>query len=448
MFATPGRRVAILSLLLALAGLAPIDAGTPPLGAQTPALPVVPPPPADTTGGRDYAAELDAAFTPENQSYSDLKTALRFASPFYGVLAAAILLFTGLSARMRDVAERVAKRRYLQILVYLALFSIAMSLLGFPLAIFDDFILEHRYGLSNQSLGAWLGDQGKGLVATIVFLGVVPILWLAYLILRRSPRRWWLWLGLASLPLIAGAALLRPIVFEPIFNKFVPLQDKALETRILDLAARADIPGRKVFQVDKSEQTNKYNAYVSGFGASQRIVLWDTMLKGMKDDEILYVMGHEMGHYVLGHIWKGILISSAISLALFFAAGGLSGWALARFGRRWGFDRIDDIASMPLMLLTINLVSFAIQPAVYAYTRGIENEADVYGLEITRDNDAAARAFLKLGSQNKSNPEPSRLVEVFLYSHPPDGRRLRLALNYKPWEQGLANKYYREASSP
>jgi Zn-dependent protease with chaperone function len=268
-------------------------------------------------------------------------------------------------------------------------------------------------------------------------------MWLAYLILDKSPTRWWLWLGLVSLPLIAGTALLRPILFEPIFNDFEPLKDKTLEARILDLAARADIPGRKVFEVDKSAQTKKYNAYVSGFGASQRIVLWDTTLQGLEQDEILFVMGHEMGHYVLGHVWKGILISSAISLGLFFAAGGLSSWALRRFGPRWGFTRLADIASMPLLLATINVVSFVIQGPIYAYTRGIENEADVYGLEITRDNDAAARAFLKLGAQNKSNPEPSRIVEVLLYSHPPDGRRLRLALDYKPWESGKPNRYFK-----
>ena len=314
MSAAPGRRVATLSslllVLIAFPALAQEPPGTTPPPAEASSL-------ADPTPApRDYAAELDAAFTPENQQYSDIKTGLRFLSPFYGVLVSLILLFSGLSARMRDIAASLAKQRYLRVLIYLALFAVVMFVLNFPLAVFDDFVVEHRFDLSTQSFGAWMGDQGKTLIATIAFLGVVPILWLAYLILEKSPRRWWLWLGLVSLPLIAGSALLRPIVFEPIFNKFVPLQDKVLESRILDLAARADIPGRKVFQVDKSAQTKKYNAYVSGFGASQRIVLWDTTLQGLEQDEILYVMGHEMGHYVLGHVWKGILISSAISLAL------------------------------------------------------------------------------------------------------------------------------------
>ena len=431
-----GRRVAILSslFLVLIAGVAL---------AQPPAPPTPDTPRPAPEVHRDYMAELHAAFTPENQRYSNIKTALRFASPFYGVLACLIVLFAGWSARMRDVAVGLAKKRYLQVLIYLTLFAVVMFLLSFPLALIDDFLVEHAFNLSNQSFGAWMGDQGKALLATIAFLGVVPILWLAYLILEKAPRRWWLWLGLVSLPLIAAVMLLSPIVFEPIFNKFEPLQDKALEARILDLAAKADIPSRKVFQVNKSAQTKTYNAYVSGFGASQRIVLWDTTLQGLEPDEILYVMGHEMGHYVLGHIWKGIVITSAISMAVFFAAGWLSGGLLRRYGRRWGFEHLHDVASMPLLLVTVNLVSFTIQMPIYAYTRGIENEADVYGLEITRDNDAAARAFLKLGAQNKSNPEPSRFVELWLYSHPPDGRRLRLALEYKPWEQGRPNKYFK-----
>src|SRR6185312_373627 len=137
---------------------------------------------------------------------------------------------------------------------------------------------------------------------------------------RRSPRGWWLWLGFGTIPVIIFALLVSPIAIDPLFNKFTPLKDQQLKERILALAAKADIPSRKVFQVDKSAQTKAYNAYVSGFGASQRIVLWDTTLQGLEQDEILFVMGHEMGHYVLGHVWKGILISSAISLALFFAA--------------------------------------------------------------------------------------------------------------------------------
>jgi Zn-dependent protease with chaperone function len=271
----------------------------------------------------------------------------------------------------------------------------------------------------------------------------VPILWLVYTAIAKSPRRWWLWLALGTLPLVVAGTLIGPLVIDPVFNKFTPLRNQELKTRILDLAAKAGIPGRNVFEVNKSEQTKKYNAYVSGFGVSQRIVLWDTILEGMTEDEILYVMGHEMGHYKLGHIWRGIAFTSALSLLLFFLCGRIAGWGMARFGRSWGFTELHDVASLPLLYATLSLVVFLVQPLIHAHARNVETEADVYGLELTHDNDAAARAFVKLGSQNKSNPEPSVFVKYALYSHPPDAERLRLAMSYRPWEEGRPNRFFK-----
>jgi Zn-dependent protease with chaperone function len=204
-----------------------------------------------------------------------------------------------------------------------------------------------------------------------------------------------------------AATLLSPLVFDPAFNKFTPLRDVELREQILDLASRAGIPGRRVYEVDRSEQTKKFNAYVSGFGSSQRIVLWDTTLKGMERDEILFVMGHEMGHYRLGHQWKQIAFDAGLSLTLFFLAGFTTRFALRRFGPWWGIRELHDIASLPLLFAVLTVLSSFAQPAVVGFSRGLEHEADVFGLEITRTNDAAARAFLKLGTQNRSDPEPS-----------------------------------------
>jgi Zn-dependent protease with chaperone function len=166
----------------------------------------------------------------------------------------------------------------------------------------------------------------------------------------------------------------------------------------------------------------------------------------MREDEILYVMGHEMGHYALGHVWRGIAVSAAICLVMFFLAGRITAVALGRYGRAWGVPSIDDVSSMPLLYAALTAVTFVVVPAFHAYTRSVETEADLYGLELTHDNDAAARAFVKLGSNNKSNPEPSEIVKFMLFSHPPDGERVRRALSYRPWAEGRPNRYFKEKS--
>jgi Zn-dependent protease with chaperone function len=405
--------------------------------------------PADTAAAaalappRDLLAEVHANFTPENRAYSHTRVVLDFIEPIYAVLLCLLLLFSGASARMRDIAGGFGHRRYVLVLVYFTLFTLVTFLLTLPFSWYRGFALEHQYGLSTQAFGPWLTDELKGEGFTILCFAVIPLVALGYRAIEKFPRTWWLWLGVGSVPVVVAATLLSPLVFEPAFNKFTPLRDVALREQILDLAGRAGIPGRRVYEVDRSAQTKKFNAYVSGFGASQRIVLWDTTLKGMEHDEILFVMGHEMGHYKLGHIWKGIAFNAGLSLVLFFLAGFLTRAALRRFGAQWAIRELHDIASLPLMFAVLTVLSTLALPAVSGFSRGIEHEADVFGLEITRTNDAAARAFLKLGTQNRSDPEPTPFVRAMLYDHPPLGERIRFALEYHPWEQGRPSRFYR-----
>ena len=416
--------------------------------AQSPADTPAPAVTSAAAGGQapahDYVAEIRANFTPENRAYSSTRSALGFVDPFYTILVAVLLLFSGLSARMRDIAYDLVQGRYLRVLVYLVMFSAVSFILGLPLAWAGDFALEHKYGLSNQTLGGWFGDQLKAWAIQIIFLGVIPIVSLAYRRIELNPRRWWLWFAVFSLPLITALVLLEPLVIEPAFNKFTPLQDTHLRDRILALAARAEIPARRVDQVNKSVQTNKYNAYVSGFGPSQHIVLWDTTLRGMNEDEILFVTGHEIGHYKLGHIWKGIAFFSLLSLILFNLTWRLAGWLLRRFGASWGFTELHDLASMPLLLAVLSTVGFLCSPPFNAFSREIEHQADVFALEITHDNDAGARSYIKLASQNRSNPEPSAFVKWVQFSHPPLLERVRFAIEYHPWREGLPNRFFHE----
>ncbi len=391
----------------------------------------------------DHLAEVRANFTPENRKYASTRVALSFIEPLYGLLAGLLILFSGLSARMRDVAHAIGKSRYVRVFVYLALYSVAGFVLTFPLEWYQGFALEHQYSLSNETFLAWFLDALKSMALSLAFLGLVPVVSLAYAAIEKSPKRWWLWLSAGALPVVVAGTLLQPLVFDPAFNKFTPLRDQQLKTKIIALAERAGIPGRNVYEVDKSAQTRKYNAYVNGFGVSQRIVLWDTTLKGMRQDEILFVMGHEMGHYVLGHIWKGTAFTVGLNFALFLFSFVAMRWCVARFGERWEFHELYDVASMPLLALTIGIASFVAQPFSNSFSRTIEHEADVFGLEITHTNDAGARAFIKLGSQNKSNPEPGALVKTLLYTHPPLIERIRFALEYHPWSEGKPNRMYR-----
>jgi Zn-dependent protease with chaperone function len=397
------------------------------------------PPPAP----RDYLAELRAGFTREDQDYARLKTIMRVVRPLVAVAISVLILFSGVAAGMRDIAHALGHRLYARLLVFLILFTTLAGVLQLPLEWYDGYVLEHRFGLSTQTFGAWFGDQGKTALVNVVAFGVVPILALMWVAIRRWPRTWWLALALGALPLLLAGTLLQPLVVDPLFNKFTPLRDRRLAGEILALAARAGIPARNVYQVDKSAQTRKINAYVSGFGASQRIVLWDTTLEAMHDDEILFVTGHEIGHYKLGHIWKGILFTAAFGLVLLFAAQRVCAAALRRFGARWGVHAMDDVAALPLLVAAVGLLAFLSQPVVNAYSREIESQSDVYGLEITHDNDSAARAFLALARLNRSDPDPPALVKWMLYSHPPAVERVQLALHYRPWTTGTPGRYVR-----
>jgi Zn-dependent protease with chaperone function len=438
------------AVLLLLALLVPLSLAcpTPPSCAQEPATGPAPDtvartsPEAASPAPRDFIAEVRANFTSEARRYARARHALAFVEVGYAVVAAAILLFSGLSARMRDIALSMGASRYLQTLVFAVLAFAAYFVLDFPLSFFDGFWLEHRFGFSNQNFGQWLGDEGKGLILSIALFGLVPVLYLGYGALRRSRRRWWAWLWAGTLPLLLVSVFIEPILIEPVTNKFTPLHDQALRRDIVALAERAGIPGRKVYEVDKSRQTKKYSAYVSGFGASQHIVLWDTTLQGMSHDEILFVVGHEMGHYKLRHIWTRVAFLWVVLGGVFLLLNVTLDRLIARFGVRWRFHGIGDLASLPLLVGAVTVVVFLAQPLLNSYSRAGEHEADAFGLELTRLNEPAASAFLKLGLQNKTDPEPNAFVEAWLYTHPPLVERVRFALGYRPWERGQPAKFF------
>ncbi len=285
-----------------------------------------------------------------------------------------------------------------------------------------------------QTFGRWLGDALKGLavemVAAVLFLGI------PYLIIARSPRRWWLYVGLLTLPFAAFSALIAPVVVDPLFNEFGPMKDKALEAKIDALAHRAGIDGGKIFEVDKSRDTTAVNAYVTGLLGTKRIVLWDTLLAKLDEPEVLVVMGHEMGHYVLNHVAMGLTLASVGTIFALYLIHRASAWILGRFGSRFGFDQLSDVASLPLLLLLGELTMLGGAPVTNAISRHMEHEADRFALEITQTNRSAALGFAKLQQDNLAIPFPSPLYVLWRSTHPPIGERIEFCNTYRPWQVG------------
>src|SRR5262245_34671030 len=356
-----------------------------------------------------------------------------------GIALLAAILFSGASARLRTWAQLIGRKWFFSIAVYFALFTIVTFIVTLPLTYYEEFVRQHEYGLSNQTLQKWWTDSLTGLAVTCV-AGAV-FLWVPYLLLRKSPRRWWLYTAAAAIPFIVVANLIAPVWIAPLFNKFEPMRDKALEARILALADRAGIEGSRVFEVNKSVDTKTLNAYVAGLWQTKRIVLWDTIIARMNDRELLFVMGHEMGHYVLGHVWQSVAFTSLLILVLLYAAYKTMGAIVARWSHRFGFSDLADVASLPLLLLVTNVFSPAIAPAQLAFSRHIEHEADRFGLEITQTNHSAGTAFVKLQEDALANPWPGLVYKLWRASHPPLGERIEFSNNYHPWREGAPLRY-------
>jgi STE24 endopeptidase len=434
-----GRRPAAPCLLLLLAALA-----APALAARAAEPPPPAPPPAASAAeqagapGEARAPDAEPVPVPEPDAkalaYYRSGNVLWWLRQALGVAFPLLLLATGFSARMRDRAERIGRHWIPTVAVYALLYSVLDWLAARPLAFYGGYLRPHAYGLSNQTLAKWMRDGAidlavSSLVAALLAIGL-------YAWIRKAKRRWWLGATASLVPFLLLVFLIEPLWIAPLYNDFGPMKDPALEAKILGLAERAGIEGSRVFEVDKSVDTNAVNAYVTGFLASKRIVLWDTLLARLDEREVLFVMGHEMGHYVLHHVLLGIAASSLLAGLGLWAVHRLAPLAIARWRGRMGFIRLDDVASLPLLLLLLQLGSFVALPAALAFSRHMEHEADRFGLELTRDGRAAALAFVKLQQSNLANPRPGRLFVWWRASHPPLAERIEFANSYRPWERG------------
>jgi Zn-dependent protease with chaperone function len=386
----------------------------------------------------DVAAALEPVAVPEPSplamQYYRSGNWLWVLNRIWSLAVPGLIAFSGLSAQLRNLARRLGRFWFFNVGIYMALFLAITFVLDLPLAYYQGFVRQHAYGLSNQTLTKWLGDSLKSLAVDMA--GCFALIWVPYLLLARSPRRWWIYTSILSVPFLCLMMLVKPIWIDPLFNDFGPMKNKQLERSILDLAARAGIDGSRVFEVNKSVDTNAVNAYVTGFWQSKRIVLWDTLINKLDEPEVLVVMGHEMGHYALGHVVRSILLSSIVTFIGLFFVNRFARWLIARFRERLGFDHLADIASVPLMILSLEVATLFLSPVALAYSRYQEHEADRFALDLTRANHSAGTAHVKLQTENLGNPRPGPLFKFFRASHPSTGDRIDFANSYHPWTSG------------
>jgi len=407
-------------------------AGRRALAAPAPGTPL----PKAEESSQEVRSDLTVRITPQMVRYSYTRYALYFAGALVNALALTALLRFGVSARLRDLAERKGKNGLVRAYVYYPLMTLAYGALTLPLTLYSSYLLPHQYGLSNQSFGGWVVDGAKGFAISSVV--APPIIAMLYWSLKRSPRRWWLGFWLALIPLLIAAVLLTPLVIEPLFNKFGPLRNTELQERILALAARAGIERGRVFEVDASVRTKGVNAYVTGLGGSARIVLWDTLLQRLNEREVLFVMAHEMGHYQEKHVPIGLGLSILGSLAVLLITDRGTRWLLARNGDRWEVRSLDDLASLPALMLVLAVVNFLGSPVESAISRTIESRADQFALRLTHDPEAGASSFIKLSELNLSHPSPPEFVELWMFSHPPLQKRIQATVDWRREHPDLA----------
>lgn len=369
------------------------------------------------------------------------------ASSLSGIAVLAIVLWLRVSATFRDWAERASRYRFVQAIIFAPLLLLTVDLLGLPLILYGH-DLQVRYGLSVQNWGSWFWDWTKGeLIGTAI---ATPLVWGLYVILRRSPKRWWFYCWLASLPVVLLLVFIQPIFIDPLFETFEPLEIK--QPQLLPELERVmqrgglHIDRSRMFEMRASDKVTTYNAYVTGIGASKRVVVWDNTAKALTIPETMFVFGHEQGHYVLHHIWLSLAFGTMGLLVAFYLTHRLMAFVLARWGHRWGVQTVGDWASLPVLLLMFNLLSLCGQPVIASFSRYLEHQADIYALEVIHglvadSPQVAAHAFQKLGEKALSHPEPSSLYVLWAFDHPPIPDRVHFAVAYRPWDNNQATQY-------
>ena len=379
---------------------------------------------------------------PQSYALYRINVSLYVITTLYSFLLLYLMLRTGFAAAVSQLAKSVSRFRIVQAAVVVVLLFVTLDVLQLPFEIYQHHI-RLQYGLSVQQWGSWFGDWGKALLLTLIamtFLG-----WLLYAVMRRSLRRWWFYFWLATIPFLLFVIFIEPIWIDPLFNKFEPLTDRHADLveqieRVVNRAGM-NIPRIRMYEMKASEKTNELNAYVTGFGSTKRVVVWDTTMRHLDTPQTLFVFGHEMGHYVLGHIVKGLVFVIALLLLLFYLTDRLANWIVGRYGPQWGISQLGDWASAPLLFLLLSLLTFAGTPLFNAVSRSFEHQADQYGVEVIHGmvpdaQRSSAEAFQVLGERSLDYPYVGKFAEIWLWDHPTIADRMIFVQTYNPWAKG------------
>jgi Zn-dependent protease with chaperone function len=412
-------------------------------------------PAATLTPGEVVAQRTVTAYTLTPEQYHKSQglyrtgIVLSLASTVLGIAVLAALIALRFGPKLERVVEAISKRRLVQALIFVPTLLLTLSISQLPLGAYRHH-MALAYGLSVQSWPSWFADWAKAELLTVTFAAFT--LWGLYTGIRRSPRRWWLYAWLCTLPITAAVVFIAPIVIDPLFNRFEPLArgnpELTSQLRALAHSAGLNIPESHIFLMHASDKVTTYNAYVTGFGATKRIVVWDTTARDLTLPQTLFIFGHEAGHYVLHHIYLGLAFTWLLFFAGFWLLQRLAMAAQVRWGKRWQIRALDNWSSLPLLLLLASLLSFFGEPLASAFSRWEEHQADVYGLAITRAvtpnaGQAAAQAFQILGEKSYSHPNPAPWVVLWSYSHPPIADRIRFAMAVPSSSRNVTNSVSR-----
>jgi STE24 endopeptidase len=375
------------------------------------------------------------------------RTVLYLFGMIFGIVVLWALLKLRVAPAFRDLAERAGRNGFVQALIFVPLLMLLVAALALPIDMYEHHI-SRAYGLSVQGWASWAADWCKGQAVSLAL--TVPAVYGLFIIIRKSPQRWWFYFWLVSLPFVVLLVFVAPVILDPMFNKFEPLEktQPQLVSEIEKVIQRGglSIPRDRMFEMKASEKVTTYNAYVTGLGATKRVVVWDNTSRDMTVPETLFVFGHEMGHYVLNHVYKGLVFFSAMMLLGFWLGRKMVLAMLARWGQAWRIRGINDLAALPVLMLALSLLTLVAEPISNAFSRHIEHQADIYGLEVTHDlfpnnRDVAASAFQKLGEKSYDYPTPNPLLVFWSYSHPSIAERIRFSLQYNPWQTAEGPKY-------
>jgi Zn-dependent protease with chaperone function len=363
-----------------------------------------------------------------SEEYSKIRNLLFFLStPFEWLFYFLILLF-GFSKAFKRWADQSAKYKVLRMPIYLIWLSFFAFVATFPLN-YISYSLSRTYHISTQTFASWMKDELIDFWLNYgTWLIIVPVL---YWLMKKSQKRWWLYGWLLSVPFTLFMMFLQPVVIDPLYNDFYPLKNKELETKILALAEKADIPAQHVFEVNMADKTNALNAYVSGIGSNARIVLWDTTLNRLNDDQILFIMAHEICHYVEKHIYFGIAGYLLLSLLGLYLTYKIMNWAVRKWGKELKIDDVRDIRSLPLFFMILSLLLFSASPLTNLASRYEETRADKYAIEMTKNPEAAISSFQELTRSGLSEVNPPLLVKIFRYTHPSMLDRISMLEEYE-----------------